>query len=44
MKKSGDCAEVLYFVGVPIDELFEHLKATIVEATPLYEMCASLLG
>jgi hypothetical protein len=31
------------FVGVPLNRIFEHLDATIAEATPLYELCASLL-
>jgi len=43
MKKRGDFAEALYFVGVPITDVFEHLAATITEATPLYELCASVL-
>jgi hypothetical protein len=30
-------------VGVPIADLFEHLPATIADATPLYELCASVL-
>ena len=30
-------------VGVPISDFFEHLAATIAEATPLYELCASVL-
>jgi len=30
-------------VGVPIDAIFEHLSATMAEATPLYELCASVL-
>ena len=30
-------------VGVPIPDRFEHLAATIAEATPLYELCASVL-
>lgn len=29
--------------GVPTTDLFEHLTATITEATPLYELCASVL-
>jgi hypothetical protein len=29
--------------GVPIADLFEHLPATIADATPLYELCASVL-
>ena len=29
--------------GVPINDNFEHLTATIAEATPLYELCASVL-
>jgi hypothetical protein len=43
MKKNGAFVEVFYFVGVPINDLFEHLTATIAEATPLYELCASVL-
>ncbi len=34
------CQEV---VGVPINDIFEHLDVTIAEATPLYELCASVL-
>ncbi|MGB0014120.1 MAG: hypothetical protein WBQ03_21155 [Candidatus Sulfotelmatobacter sp.] len=30
-------------IGVPHSRIFEHLDATIVEATPLYELCASVL-
>jgi len=30
-------------VGVPLNSIFEHLDTTIAEATPLYELCASLL-
>jgi hypothetical protein len=44
MKKIGDTAELLYFVGVPISDFFEHLAVTISEATPLYELCASVLA
>jgi hypothetical protein len=29
--------------GVSINNIFEHLEATIAEATPLYELCASVL-
>jgi len=29
--------------GVPITNHFEHLAAMIAEATPLYELCASVL-
>jgi hypothetical protein len=43
MKKNGGFVEVHYFVGVPIPDRFEHLAATIAEATPLYELCASVL-
>jgi len=43
MKENGDCAEPVYFVGVPDDAIFEHLSATLEEATPLYELCASVL-
>jgi hypothetical protein len=35
--------QAFYFVGVPLNRIFEHLDATIVEATPLYELCASVL-
>ncbi len=35
--------QVSYFVGVPLNNIFEHLEATIGEATPLYELCASVL-
>ena len=30
-------------VGVPITDDFEHLAATIAEATPLYELCVNVL-
>jgi hypothetical protein len=30
-------------VGVPLNRIFEHLDATIAEATPLYELCCSVL-
>ena len=30
-------------LGVPLNNIFEHLEATIGEATPLYELCASVL-
>jgi hypothetical protein len=30
-------------VGVPLNNIFEHLEATIGAATPLYELCASVL-
>ena len=30
-------------VGVPLNSIFEHLDTTIAEATPLYELCTSLL-
>jgi len=33
----------LRFVGVPLSRIFEHLDATILEATPLYELCANVL-
>jgi hypothetical protein len=29
--------------GVPIGDFFEHLSATIADATPFYELCASVL-
>jgi hypothetical protein len=35
--------DTLGLVGVPTADLFEHLTATITEATPLYELCASVL-
>lgn len=31
-------------VGVPTSDYFEHLSDTIAEATPLYELCATVLG
>jgi hypothetical protein len=43
MKKNGDFVEVIYFVGVPTNNFFEHLSATIAEATPFYELCARVL-
>jgi hypothetical protein len=30
--------------GVPINDIFEHLDATIAQATALYELCASVLS
>ncbi len=35
--------QVLWIVDVPINKIFEHLDATIADATPLYELCASVL-
>jgi len=35
--------QVVEKFGVPIPDRFEHLAATIAEATPLYELCASVL-
>ena len=29
--------------GVPLNGIFEHLDSTIAEATPLYELCTSVL-
>jgi hypothetical protein len=29
--------------GVPINDFFEHLSATIAEAAPFYELCAIVL-
>jgi hypothetical protein len=43
LKKSDRIAETFYFVGVPDHAIFEHLSATIAAATPLYELCASVL-
>jgi hypothetical protein len=43
MKKSGGIAEAFNFVGVPLNNIFEHLEATIGEAKPLYELCTSVL-
>ncbi len=43
MKKSGGIAKAFYFFGVPLNNIFEHLEATIGEAKPLYELCASVL-
>jgi len=39
----GD-SQVVDKVGVPISDFFEHLAVTISEATPLYELCASVLA
>jgi hypothetical protein len=42
--KNPHCSfKLLVRLGVPINEVFEHLDATIAEATPLYELCANLL-
>ncbi|MGB6402350.1 MAG: hypothetical protein WBF26_05845 [Candidatus Sulfotelmatobacter sp.] len=43
MKRNGGFVEVYCFVGVPDHAIFEHLSATIAAATPLYELCASVL-
>jgi hypothetical protein len=43
VQNSGRDLQVVDFVGVPIDDPFEHLQATIADATPLYELCASVL-
>ena len=42
VEKGCDVNPCILF-GVPTNELFEHLRATIAEATPLYELCASVL-
>jgi len=39
----GTVFDTLGLVGVPTTDDFEHLAATITEATPLYELCASVL-
>jgi hypothetical protein len=36
------CKALIRF-GVPNNKIFEHLEATIADATPLYELCASVL-
>lgn len=33
-----------WIVGVPSKKIFEHLEATVAEATPLYELCAGVLN
>jgi hypothetical protein len=38
----ADIADPVKF-GVPINDIFEHLDATIAEGEPLYELCASVL-
>jgi len=43
LQDSGGDLQVVDKVGVPIDDPFEHLQATIADATPLYELCASVL-
>jgi hypothetical protein len=43
VQNSGGDLQVVDKVGVPINDIFEHLDATIEEATPLYELCASVL-
>jgi flagellar biosynthesis regulator FlbT len=35
--------QVVEKVGGPISDHFEHLEAMMAEATPLYELCASVL-
>jgi hypothetical protein len=35
--------KLLIRFGVPINDFFEHLSATIAEATPFYELCAIVL-
>src|SRR5271169_2531060 len=41
VQNSGGDLQVVDKVGVPINDIFEHLTSTIAEATPLYELCAS---
>jgi len=41
--EAGFSAKFWWRFGVPIPDRFEHLAATIAEATPLYELCASVL-
>jgi hypothetical protein len=36
-------SQVVERFGVPLNGIFEHLDTTIAEATPLYELCTSLL-
>ena len=43
LQNSGGDLQVVDKVGVPINDFFEHLSATIAEATPFYELCASVL-
>jgi hypothetical protein len=44
MKKNGDCAEPVYFVGVPITGDFEHLAATITEANAALRIVCKRFG
>jgi hypothetical protein len=37
-------SKLLIRFGVPDHDPFEHLLATIADATPLYELCARVLG
>ena len=41
---SGGDLQVADKAGVPDEDPFEHLLATIADATPLYELCARVLG
>jgi hypothetical protein len=43
VKQRVDVSPLSYWFGVPINEIFKHLDATIAEATPLYELCANVL-
>lgn len=43
-KLSAIARELLKRLGVPDDDPFEHLLATIADAIPLYELCATVLG
>jgi hypothetical protein len=42
-KKTACALKFLKRFGVPINDFFEHLSETIAEATPFYELCASVL-
>jgi adenylate kinase family enzyme len=36
-------SQVVERFGVPTSDHFEHLAATMAEATPLYELCATVI-
>jgi hypothetical protein len=44
VKQRVDSSPLSYWIGVPDHDPFEHLLATIADATPLYELCARVLG
>jgi hypothetical protein len=43
VKQRVGSSPIKYLIGVPINEILEHLDATIADATPLYELCTNVL-